>query len=1165
MTSKNGVREVIRFGLMLLPQLLGAQGAQVIRGRVTSDSGVAILAADVIVTIAPSAETIVTATDPRGDYRVEIPAPRATGEYLLYIAAPGRRPFRQRIGPSRGDSVVVVDAKLASVIVTVAAVHVEARRPRPGRSFGSDNGVVSVADGLNRTVDGVVNALPPELQGDFAAMASLIPGLAVTSNGVSAFGLGPDANRTTLNGMSFGGGSVPRDLAMSTTYLTSPWDPTRGGFSGALASATVLRGGNIGNRRARISVDAPAMQGGDPLGARFGQRYANVQLSHASSGALALDKLFYNYGIQGYRQTASVGSLIDLDPIALERAGVSADSARRLTQLLASRSVPLTVGGIPGQRVTTSAQFVGRFDLSQPPSSAAARPPAGWQLLVGADRTVSEAPSLAPTEFPAASGRTTNGGGFVQGVYSRYFGALDDYVNETAGGFSYRRSSSSPYLALPGGRVSLVSTLSDASAALGTLSFGGNSALAADMSTVSWEVDNQTNFFFGHRPSLPAKLYFQLRHEHYEQSIPTDRLGTFSFSSLDAVERNAPTSFSRVLNSPDRSGGEWLGAAAIGGSWSTTRLVLSGGVRADANLFTGLPAANPLLASTFDVRNDQGPRSVAVSPRLGFNWYPTAQTGPAIYFSPVSNSYRAGYQIRGGIGEFRNFLPPALLSGAMGTTGLPGSTRQLVCTGPEAPTPDWPAYLADPSRSPANCASGATTFADSAPAVELVDPSYAPSRTWRGTIGWTNTIQNNYLAIDAVYSSSLDQPGVVDLNFGGVPRFTLPDEGNRPVFVSPSSVVASTGSSSAVESRRSALFGRVLERLSDLRGETRQITVYGIPNIPFRLGVLTLGYTYSDAHAQSRGFDGAAGADPRAVEWGPQAFTPRHQFVVQGARAFHGGAVALTFAARAMSGLRYTPLVAGDVNGDGMSGDRAFIFDPSRVADASLARGLQELLDHGSGSARDCLARQINTIATRNSCIGPWTATMNASLFMPQVPWTNGRVQASLNLSNPLGGLDQLLHGSGGLRGWGSAPVIDGTLYRVQRFDPDSQRFVYQVNPRFGSPMAGATTFRSPFRVTLDVRLDYGPSAEEQRLEQNLRIKPSLVGTRAPADSIRNRYVASSFVGLYSHCCAWVIPWRSLGNSRSSSSRRTSCSFPGSTRSTTRSRCTSPRFLSATS
>jgi hypothetical protein len=140
---------------------------------------------------------------------------------------------------------------------------------------------------------------------------------------------------------------------------------------------------------------------------------------------------------------------------------------------------------------------------------------------------------------------------------------------------------------------------------------------------------------------------------------------------------------------------------------------------------------------------------------------------------------------------------------------------------------------------------------------------------------------------------------------------------------------------------------------------------------------------------------------------------------------------------------------------------------------------------------------------------------MNASFVMPLVPKTNNRVQATINFANPLGGLDQLLHGSDHLRGWGATPLIDGTLYQVRGFDASSHEYLYQVNPRFGATNPSSTTFRTPFRVTLDVRVDYGHSSAEQSLELNLRIKPPLAGTRASVDSIAARELRSGWSNPY--------------------------------------------------
>ncbi|HEX4681252.1 MAG TPA: carboxypeptidase-like regulatory domain-containing protein [Gemmatimonadaceae bacterium] len=1098
---------------LALPAAALAQARpHVIQGRVTSDSGgKPVAAADVIVTVAPSAETITGKTDAAGDYRVVIANP--TGEYILNISMIGFRPFRQRVTIARGDSAATVNAHLAPNVAQLAGVRVQATRPRPQRTAGVDNGFGG--DPSSKTFDGVTNALPPELQGNFDAMAALTPGYTgLAGGGFSAFGLGADANMKTVNGMSFSGDALPRDLSTTTRFIASPWDPTRGGFSGALASTTINRGSNILQNRARVTLDAPSLQAADPTAESFGQKYTNLQLGGSRSGALSLDRYFYNAGYSASLMRAPVSSLLDIDPDALLHAGISPDSAARLTQILNLAGVPLTRGGIPDQRTTFSGNFAERIDFARPNPPPGQTPLPQWNVVMLGNYNETRAPNLAPTALPATTGKVQNGGAQVQGLYSRYFGKFGDYVSETMAGVSFNEQKGTPYLALPSGNVLIASSLAGGGPTLGSLNFGGNSAFARDNRVAALEANNTTTFLLRDHPSLPTTLYFQSRYEHFDQSLSANRLGSFSYASLADLAANQPSAFTRTLNTPARAGGEWIGAAAIGSNYVTQPFVLTGGLRVDADAFTGLPAFNPAIENTFGIRNDQAPNSVALSPRVGFTWYyKTHAPQNLLNISPWSLIGRGGPAIRGGVGEFRNFLRSNLLSDAIGTTGLPGSTERLICTGPAAPIPDWQAYLSDPSAVPSTCAGGSPVFADTAATAVIVDPSYQPMRSWRGTLGWTNTILGNYLAIDGTYSLNLNQPGTVDLNFAGKPQFTLPDEGNRPVFVSAGSVVPSTGVASAVESRRSAAFSQVADRVSDLRGDTRQIVAYVIPNIPFRWGLVTLGYTWSDARSQARGFDQSTATDPRAIEWATVATQPRHQVIVQAARPLYRF-LFISTSMKFSSGLRYAPVVAGDVNGDGWLNDRAFIFNPAAAtSDTAVSRGLRNLMATGSRSARDCLSSQIGTLAGRNSCVGPWSATMNASIFAANIPKTDNRLNVTLNLANPLGGLDQLLHGSDHLHGWGMTPFPDGTLYQVRGFDPVAQRYFYQVNPRFGNTNPAFTTLRTPFRMTLDVRWDYGPNRQEQAVILNVRVKPPLAGTRASADTIRRRYVCGNAQG----------------------------------------------------
>ena len=335
------------------------------------------------------------------------------------------------------------------------------------------------------------------------------------------------------------------------------------------------------------------------------------------------------------------------------------------------------------------------------------------------------------------------------------------------------------------------------------------------------------------------------------------------------------------------------------------------------------------------------------------------------------------------------------------------------------------------------------------------------------------------------------------------------------MYANVASIVPATGSVSPVDARLSGSYGRVADRVSDLHSDSKQIAVWAVPNIPFSAGMLFLGYTYADARAQSRGFDGASGGDPRALEWAPGPFTPRHQITVQYARMFFSGSAGISAALKTTSGFAFTPTVAGDINGDGFSNDRAFIFNPNAsTTDPAVASGLNALLQNGPKAARDCLAPQIGNIADRNACVGPWYQTVNAALSFNSIPRSNNRARILVNFANLTSALDEILHGSN-LRGWGVVPLPDPTLYQVRGFDPVAQKFIYQVNPRFGSTNGATTTRRSPFRVTLDVQVDLGRSATEQQVEQNIRIRPSMLGTRAPVESVRIRYMRSNYSDFY--------------------------------------------------
>ncbi|HLL83600.1 MAG TPA: hypothetical protein VK420_13135, partial [Longimicrobium sp.] len=152
------------------------------------------------------------------------------------------------------------------------------------------------------------------------------------------------------------------------------------------------------------------------------------------------------------------------------------------------------------------------------------------------------------------------------------------------------------------------------------------------------------------------------------------------------------------------------------------------------------------------------------------------------------------------------------------------------------------------------------------------------------------------------------------------------------------------------------------------------------------------------------------------------------------------------------------------------------------------------------GYASRCLASQLGRAAARNSCRGPWTQTLDATLSYNNLRGSFGRrVTASLFLANLPGAADQLLHGSGGLRGWGTQPTPDPVLYTVRGFNPTDRSFRYEINPRFGEPRSTLSAFGSPFRVTLDVRVNIGKGQDRQAAERIVRV----ARTFADSQSVR--------------------------------------------------------------
>ena len=1073
-----------------------AQAADVIRGRVTGPDSAAIESVVVTATSISGNVTRTARTDRNGRFTLTFPG--GDGDYMVSFAALGFAAKRFEVKRAADEDILVADTRLARIGTILDPVKITAERQKVQR-----NDVQPDVSGTEKSLNN--SAVPANLMGDLAAMAASLPGVQSvpgsdgSGDGYSVLGLGSDQNNATLNGLNFGGSSLPRDASVSNSLITSPYDVSRGGFSGAQMSLRTRAGSNFMTRGMSLNVDAPQLQWTDRASQSLGQKYSNYSLGGTVSGPIKFDKSFYNIAYQLGRRSNDLQTLLNTDSRGLQAASVSADSVSRLLAILNGAKVPLSVGTPPTDRIGDQGSLFGSFDFA-PPSSTSGQ---ALNISFNGNWAKQTPSSIFPTELPAHSGDRTNWRGGVQARQNMYFGV--GILSETSLGVSASKSWSSPYLQLPGGLVRVNSDFADGTSGVQNLIFGGNQSLNSTSTSNSVGLLNQLSWFSANNKHR-LKMTTELRRDGSVLEQANNSLGTFAFNSLSDLQASRPASFTRQLGFRDRDVSQFVGGLSLGDSWRKTgNLQIQYGVRADANRFLNTPALNPDLESIFSVRNDAVPDKIYLSPRLGFSW--TYGQAPQIAgFAGAARGPRA--VVRGGVGIFQNTPSTNLVGNALDNTGLASGVQQLTCIGGATPVPDWAAYSSNSSSIPTRCADGTsgTVFSSAAPSVSLFAKDYQAPKSVRSNAQWSGPILGNRFSaqIEGTYSLNLNQQGITDLNFNPVSRFSLASEGGRPVFVNPTSIVPATGATAAQDARTSSKFSRVTELTSDLKSQSRQARITLSPTSFSTSLSWSLSYVYSNVREQFRGFTSTV-SNPLSKEWGRSSFDSRHQIVYNVGYNFFDF-VRVNWFGQFRSGSPYTPMVAGDINGDGYNNDRAFI-PTTADSDPALASGIQSLLDKGSSSARSCLLSQLGKLAARNSCQAPWMSTANMSVsFNPIKVRMPQRATLSFQVSNPLGAADLLLHGSDNLRGWGQPTNPDAQLLFVRGFDQASRRYKYEVNQRFGSTNQALGAFRLPVTLTAMMRFDIGPTREKQLLTQQLDRGRRTEGTKVPEFMLKAIY-----------------------------------------------------------
>ena len=187
-------------------------------GKVTGPDGRPVAGARVEVTSTETGITRRKTTSEKGDFSILFPD--GGGNYALKVSFIGFGPYSGSLSRQSDEDRLVANIRLTRNAQVLAAVQVRAntnaqQQDRP--TAGSQERNLSAAQ---------LDRLPID-KGDLAAIAALAPGVigtSATDSTAATFSVGgqpTNQNQITLDGLSFGSGSVPSEAVRSTRVITN--------------------------------------------------------------------------------------------------------------------------------------------------------------------------------------------------------------------------------------------------------------------------------------------------------------------------------------------------------------------------------------------------------------------------------------------------------------------------------------------------------------------------------------------------------------------------------------------------------------------------------------------------------------------------------------------------------------------------------------------------------------------------------------------------------------------------------------------------------------------------------------------------------------------------------------------------------------------------------
>lgn len=648
-----------------------------------------------------------------------------------------------------------------------------------------------------------------------------------------------------------------------------------------------------------------------------------------------------------------------------------------------------------------------------------------------------------------------------------------------------------PYSNLPRGFVNIASTLSDGTNVTKTFQFGGNRIAPEKQGEQQLQlVENlylQTgkfNFTFG----TDNLITFTHTLNSNEQG------GLFQFASLDDLDNLKPVSYTRLVPLKPESGySPYLDQTAFDVSayaqmeYSINpKMNLQAGLRWDATIFNSKPAYNPLVDKVLGKRTDVVASDYTnIQPRVQFTY-------------DIKGDQSSVFQIGGG-SYSANIVHWAQLSNIL-QSGV--NLANVVYPSNAIPKPDYSAYRQDINNVP-----GVPAGAALPPAyVNLIGDNFKAPLTYKANASFKQFFNKMYfVGANVYYAYTTNNYRYVDLNLRDQPNFRLDNEGGRGVFAPVDKVQVAAETNPKVvtypinyaDVTAHPELSRVLALNGDAHLWQKGVTFEGgvvLPNNGLISASFTINNTeddnsYNCCIARTTYSSGNIADDPRAldVNRGGANTDFRNKIVVYGlSPQWHGFRFGFKYVG--ISGNPWTPVVFGDITGDGSSltinnNKRAFIFDPAiinanpnaTIYEKQVAADLVKLMNNADNTASDYLKSHLGQMAKRNEIYNPFWHNVDIS-----VSYTiDNRIFKNIG-KNRLVLQAQVFNFANLLdKNAGKQMVVSSgnqQLLKAMGLDPFALKqgrtiYAYQVNPTFGQLVPNNAT--STYQVQLGARYEF--------------------------------------------------------------------------------------------